>query len=77
MISPETLMIRRLTCPVCEKTLPPEMDGESPLFPFCSLRCKQADLHRWLSGKYAVVEDLTPDQLFSHLAEQQIPPEQG
>ncbi|WP_437225802.1 DNA gyrase inhibitor YacG [Planctomicrobium sp. SH661] len=63
-------MIRRLTCPVCEKELPLEIDSESPLFPFCCSRCKQVDLHRWLSGGYAIVENLTPDKLFEHLAEQ-------
>jgi endogenous inhibitor of DNA gyrase (YacG/DUF329 family) len=23
-------------------------------FPFCSDRCRQVDLHRWLSGAYAI-----------------------
>lgn len=51
-------MIRRLTCPVCEIELPPEIGGHSPLFPFCSVRCRQVDLYRWLEGKYAIVEQL-------------------
>jgi uncharacterized protein len=35
-------------CPIC---------GKSPVEqfrPFCSRRCKDIDLHRWLSGVYAV-----------------------
>ncbi|MEX0716333.1 MAG: DNA gyrase inhibitor YacG [Planctomycetaceae bacterium] len=53
-------MIRRLTCPVCEIELPPEIGGDSPLFPFCSVRCRQVDLYRWMQGNYAIVEPLDP-----------------
>lgn len=37
-------------CPVCGKS----MDGPItnwPKFPFCSDRCKQIDLGRWLDGR--------------------------
>lgn len=51
-------MIRPQTCPICNAELPPQAAAESPLFPFCSPRCKQIDLARWCDGKYAVVEDL-------------------
>lgn len=33
-------------CPTCGQPAPP---GEPP-FPFCSLRCKQVDLYRWITG---------------------------
>ena len=69
-------MIRRLTCPVCEKDLPPVISSESPLFPFCTERCKQIDFHRWTTGAYAIVEDLTPETLFGYLEEQGDVPEQ-
>lgn len=69
-------MIRRLTCPICEKELPVEVDSEAPLFPFCSKRCKQIDLHRWTSGGYAIVEDLTPDKMFEHLSQRELPPDE-
>jgi uncharacterized protein len=44
-------------CPICGKPT-----GESPqtrFAPFCSQRCKDVDLNRWLKGAYAipVVED--------------------
>lgn len=35
-------------CPICGK--PAEQDFR----PFCSQRCKDVDLHRWLAGSYAV-----------------------
>ena len=69
-------MIRRLTCPICEKTLPPEIDGNSAVFPFCSSRCKQVDLHRWFSGSYSMVEQLTPEQLVEQFSDESCPPEE-
>jgi endogenous inhibitor of DNA gyrase (YacG/DUF329 family) len=40
-------------CPICGK------DASRQAYPFCSRRCADLDLNRWLSGKYAipVVED--------------------
>lgn len=44
---------RKAECPICGKT--PVADYA----PFCSKRCADVDLHRWLSGSYAIpaVED--------------------
>lgn len=33
-------------CPICEKPV------EARYRPFCSKRCADVDLHRWLSGAY-------------------------
>jgi endogenous inhibitor of DNA gyrase (YacG/DUF329 family) len=63
-------MVRAPTCPICDKELPPSSITESPVFPFCSVRCKQIDLLRWCRGEYAVVERLTPEQLADQAAEQ-------
>jgi endogenous inhibitor of DNA gyrase (YacG/DUF329 family) len=42
-------------CPTCKKPLEPARDGtRGPSAPFCSERCKMADLARWLRGDYAV-----------------------
>ncbi len=40
-------------CPICGKPRDPRF------VPFCSRRCADVDLHRWLTGAYAVpaVED--------------------
>jgi endogenous inhibitor of DNA gyrase (YacG/DUF329 family) len=35
-------------CPTCGKPADPRVR------PFCSRRCADVDLHRWLSGAYAV-----------------------
>ena len=38
----------RPPCPICRK--PASADAR----PFCSKRCADVDLHRWLSGSYSV-----------------------
>jgi endogenous inhibitor of DNA gyrase (YacG/DUF329 family) len=38
----------RKVCPICGKPT------EERLKPFCSKRCADVDLHRWLSGSYAI-----------------------
>ncbi len=49
-------------CPICAK---PAVDRFRP---FCSRRCADVDLNRWLSGVYAVpaveaeAEDIEPDE---------------
>jgi len=35
-------------CPICRKP------ARDQFRPFCSKRCTDVDLHRWLSGRYAV-----------------------
>ena len=46
------------TCPICGKP------AEETIKPFCSKRCADVDLHRWLSGSYAipVTEDEEEDE---------------
>ena len=56
---------REKKCPICGK---PAMAG---LRPFCSRRCSDIDLNRWLSGSYAIPA-VEPDE--SSDAE---PPERG
>ncbi|MCC6305483.1 MAG: DNA gyrase inhibitor YacG [Rhodobacteraceae bacterium] len=35
-------------CPICGR---PAVEGHRP---FCSRRCADIDLHRWLCGRYAI-----------------------
>jgi endogenous inhibitor of DNA gyrase (YacG/DUF329 family) len=45
----------RRPCPICGKP------SEQKFHPFCSARCAQIDLGRWLGGRYAVVKDDQPE----------------
>ena len=36
------------SCPICGKTVEPAFK------PFCSKRCADIDLQRWLSGRYVI-----------------------
>jgi len=58
----------RLRCPYCRAPMTPAQKTltHNPFFPFCSERCKLADLHKWLCGEYAIeqpLSELTPEQL--------------
>ena len=43
-------------CPVCSK------EAVAEVRPFCSARCKQVDLNRWLSEVYRVPAGAPPDE---------------
>lgn len=58
-----------MSCPICRKPLVPEYR------PFCSRRCADVDLARWLRADYAIPVPLTDaeDDTPEHDAQQ--PPE--
>ncbi|MES1203920.1 MAG: DNA gyrase inhibitor YacG [Pseudomonadota bacterium] len=37
-----------MACPICNKP------GDPEYRPFCSKRCADVDLHRWLTGSYVM-----------------------
>ena len=45
-------------CPICGKPTRPDFK------PFCSRRCADVDLNRWLSGTYSIpaADDENPDE---------------
>lgn len=45
-----------MTCPICKKATDPKYR------PFCSRRCADVDLGRWLNGSYGVPSD-DPDDM--------------
>lgn len=52
-------MLAKVNAPRCPTCASPLATGlRSPLFPFCSQKCKLVDLSRWLNGEYAIVEPL-------------------
>ncbi len=44
----KNLVKNNVPCPICQK---PNLDQYHP---FCSKRCADVDLHRWLNGSYAI-----------------------
>ena len=54
-------MAQTRTCPICKR---PIAEGEDTLRfrPFCSKRCADIDLGRWLKGTYRVDTDETPEE---------------
>ena len=52
--------LKRKPCPICGKA------SEPKFHPFCSNRCREVDLNKWLGGHYAIPavesdEDSGPD----------------
>jgi uncharacterized protein len=41
-----------MKCPICEKPVAPR--PENTFFPFCSDRCRMADLGKWLNEDYKI-----------------------
>jgi len=52
----------RIHCPIC-KTVIEDAPEDLPTRPFCSQRCKQADLYNWLSDAYRISTPLGPGDL--------------
>ncbi|HSE78667.1 MAG TPA: DNA gyrase inhibitor YacG [Alphaproteobacteria bacterium] len=46
---------RRRNCPICGRS------SDSARAPFCSKRCADEDLRRWLSGAYRIESNQTPE----------------
>jgi endogenous inhibitor of DNA gyrase (YacG/DUF329 family) len=54
-----------IRCPICERYFE---SAASIAMPFCSPRCKQIDLGRWLGEKYSLPVERTDDD------EEDVPP---
>ena len=54
---PDTPSAASRPCPICRRKPPAD-----PYKPFCSKRCADVDLHRWLGGVYAVPTSEEPDE---------------
>ncbi len=44
-----------MSCPICQK------DTDAKYRPFCSRRCADVDLGKWLNGSYSVPSDAPED----------------
>ena len=47
---------RRPACPICRRPEEPEFR------PFCSQRCADVDLGRWLNERYVIPDEPDPDE---------------
>ncbi len=47
-------------CPTCGRLFEPS-DETRPFRPFCSARCRAADLGSWLDGGYRIATPVTDD----------------
>jgi uncharacterized protein len=57
MTKSDTVRLRpRRPCPICGKP------SQQKFHPFCSVRCGQIDLGRWLGGKYAIAKEEGSEQ---------------
>ena len=45
-----------MPCPLCGKAI------TETTAPFCSVRCKEVDLHRWLSESYRIPTQEVPEE---------------
>ena len=52
----------RFFCPTCKKVLEGTR-AEYPALPFCSLRCRTADLGNWLNESYRISSPVTEEDL--------------
>jgi uncharacterized protein len=44
----------RSKCPMCGKPVKTDIAAADMTWPFCSQRCKMADLNNWLDGVYSL-----------------------
>ena len=49
-------------CPTCKRPLSAEAE-RSPARPFCSQRCRMADLGGWLTGAYRISSPMAEEDL--------------
>ena len=45
-----------MTCPICDR------ETDAKYRPFCSRRCADVDLGRWLTGAYAIPAEAIDDE---------------
>ncbi len=56
----EKVRVSRATCPICNAAISKSPDS-ARYRPFCSRRCADVDLHRWLGGVYRMPTNEVPD----------------
>jgi endogenous inhibitor of DNA gyrase (YacG/DUF329 family) len=57
---PAILVLAMPLCPICGRNVGPL--ANNPGFPFCSPRCKQVDLGKWLDEGYRISSDPSEEE---------------
>ena len=52
--------MERVQCPHCKKRMPDKSSDKLPHFPFCSERCKMADLGMWFREEHGIPAPKAP-----------------
>ncbi|MBB65563.1 MAG: DNA gyrase inhibitor YacG [Waddliaceae bacterium] len=52
-------VMQKIQCPSCQKVT----EETSKFKPFCSKRCREADLLGWLNGEYVISRPITEEDL--------------
>jgi endogenous inhibitor of DNA gyrase (YacG/DUF329 family) len=63
-------------CPICRRALG-EQEAEKRFRPFCSKRCADVDLGRWLKGNYAIPAVKSDDESEEASGESEAPDQAG
>ena len=56
LTTPKVVPLRGRRCPICKKP------ADSSIKPFCSKRCADVDLGRWLGESYRIETNNVPDE---------------
>ena len=58
-----------MTCPTCKRTIASaDAEPRSSTLPFCSQRCRSADLGSWLNESFRIASDSDDEELDSRPA---------
>ncbi|NGX57841.1 MAG: DNA gyrase inhibitor YacG [Chlamydiae bacterium] len=59
-----SLVVKSELCPQCHKeVIKPEVIDENSTWPFCSEKCRDADLFGWLSEEYNISRELNEEEV--------------
>ena len=58
-----------MTCPICNRK------PDEKYYPFCSRRCADVDLGKWLTGSYTIPVEAIDDENPEDLSDQQSRPQ--
>jgi endogenous inhibitor of DNA gyrase (YacG/DUF329 family) len=64
----------KVRCPICDRLMEGAAPQDLPYLPFCSPRCRQIDLGRWLGEAYRLPAQEAHEESSAEGLEDQDPP---